>query len=229
MKKILIFLVFCVISITLFISCEKGKVDLPVVEKPTAKLSITPEGVIPYGAKCTLAWASFNSPYCTLNGKSVKPSDSAIVQLFGDTVFTFKAINGNLSDSDEKLVKVGDWTTSQFGLLAYNKPWALKGLKYLVNGEVVADLILDEDQKDDFYYFSKDGRRYVDYNHSGILSGSPNDIWFFSEDRIYLSMGGENVYFISKLTKGELTLDIQKEGYTYNGQPCVFRQEYYRP
>ena len=193
--------------------------DPPVFKKPKINLTITPSGVIPYGAVGTIAWSS-DSKDTKLNNISVKAPDSMNVQLFENTTYSLTATNGNISNNIEKVATVGDWTTSKLGLLTY-KPWMLKSIKYLQNNKVVADVILDQKQKTDLFYFLLNGDVEA-RNSLGETDGGGNK-WSFLEK-------GDETWIVGclifSLTKNQLILH---EISLYYGNPAIIEIEYYHP
>jgi len=224
--------IFLIVLMVILVGCTGGSVgpvDPPVVvitkQPKVTLLTISPDGgVLPYGDKAMISWSSENADYCLLNNETVKTVGFVVKQLFADTNFILLAKTDKLSSSPtEKSVKVGDWTTSRLGLLTYKDPWMLKNLKYLQDGQVVADLILTDEEKTDTYFFTLEGKlKYC--KTFGVCND--NEIWSFSSDETCILMGKDKVsYLITNLVKNELVFNIDSN---YNGKPAKFEQTYWR-
>ena len=116
--------------------CEKEPPPPPpVVDSelvPTLELSVTPEGVIPYGeGSVVINFQTKDANQVLVNGvrkPSVKLGTHTIKEkLFKDTTLVVKAINIKKMVEKSVTIQVGDWTTSTFGLVSYY-PWKYKAL-----------------------------------------------------------------------------------------------------
>src|SRR5574344_576610 len=104
--------------------CEKEPPPPPKVEpdlEPTLELSITPEGVIPYGEDgVVINFQTENANQVLVNGvrkPSVKSGTHTLNErIFKDTTFNVKVINIKKFIEKEVTIPVGNWTTSTFGL-----------------------------------------------------------------------------------------------------------------
>lgn len=137
-------------------SCEKiPKPDPPVILQPKVEMTVSPTGILPYGATCNVSWTSTNGKSIILNNKSVGPEGSVADKLYRDTVYTIIVTNENLSAKAEKEIKVGDWTTSDVGLLTHNY-WNLKRIEFYEDNNFTDSLKLvqtPERLTNKYYYY----------------------------------------------------------------------------
>ncbi|HOO48108.1 MAG TPA: hypothetical protein PLV35_01720, partial [Candidatus Paceibacterota bacterium] len=134
-KENLVFLIGMIVILgTHLVSCEKIP-QPPVVEpevRPFVELSVTPEGVIPYGGRVDIIWGAdkktkkivvkVNDEIKETITNGSRAGALTLGPLFKDMFVSVTAINVNLSFEVEKEIHVGDWTTSTFGLVSYY-PW----------------------------------------------------------------------------------------------------------
>ena len=163
--------------------CEKEPPPPPpVVDSelvPTLELSVTPEGVIPYGeGSVVINFQTKDANQVLVNGvrkPSVKLGTHTIKEkLFKDTTLVVKAINIKKMVEKSVTIQVGDWTTSTFGLVSYY-PWKYKAQRITRNGVILSTWQLDEEELSWVMYFHQDGR-YTVSNLSGVQYWSvPND------------------------------------------------------
>lgn len=209
------------------VSCEKDIVVEPIippvsVEKPKVELTITPsEVMVPYGAKCIVAWATDPKNTCKINDIVVNPVDSKEVQLFESKKYTAFVSNGVNSNSVEKNVTVGDWKTSKLGLLTY-KPFMLKNKKIWQNGKVVFDFLLAPNELTNVFQNLTDGTVVV-HDSTGKLIAQ--DEWAFDKDETHYLTGSQTILIYS-LTESEFILRSEA---SFNGAPAIYEISYYRP
>jgi len=162
---------------TLFFGgCEKKPIIIPpVVLQPTVELSISPTGTLNYGDNCIITWTSTNANGGVfLNNQSVGTSGSITKKLFRDTTFILRGVNGSLAATNQKEVKVGDWTTSKIGLITH-APWYL-WIRELQFGDNEPWYVqnLSPAQYTDYMIFTVDGK-FSKYHSSGIIFGGAYD------------------------------------------------------
>lgn len=183
-----------------------------VIQPKMVELKISPDGeVLPYGTKCNVFWISQDAKICLLNNKEVGVSGSFDLQLFRDTIFSIKAVNGVLtSPSISKNVKIGDWKTSRLGLLTYNIPWQLDSSKVFSEGILVWDSHLSPEQKNIKIFFSVEGKERG-FDELGNPAGGSD--YSFLENFTQIKIGSE-IYKIEKLTesKFERSVPVNFEG-----------------
>lgn len=219
MKRIAAISLLCV---TLW-GCDKDilpvvppPVEQPVV--PTVSLSISPilGGVLPYGSTVTVSWTTTNAKSVTLNSQPVGISDSKTERLFESTTYILNAVNGTLSKGDQKSVTVGDWTTSNTGLLV-GKQWnGLLSMQTYTDGALVSDPQLQEGQVNNPLYFTLEGEV------RSPTKGKTCD-WSFQNGEKTLIMG--RTYTLVALSKTRLVLS---EPVTYNSKPSIYVLTYWR-
>lgn len=171
MKKALYLLlgVGLLLAGVMIISCKK---DPPKkVLQPTVEMTVSPTGILPYGATCNVSWTSTNGKSITINNKSVGPVGSVADKLYRDTVYSITVTNENLSAKAEKEIKVGDWTTSDVGLLTHNY-WLLKRIENYEDNNFIDSLRLTQtpERLTDKYYYYLSGK-YEVFHATGTLFG----------------------------------------------------------
>ena len=163
--------------------CEKEPPP-PEVEpelQPTLELSVTPEGVIPYGEDgVVINFQTENANQVLVNGvrkPSVKSGTHTLNErIFKDTTLNVKAINIKKVVEKSVTIEVGDWTTSTFGLVSYY-PWKYKAQRISRDGVVLADFWLDEEELSWIIYYHRDGRKTFSPN---LSSGTSQ--WYLKDD-----------------------------------------------
>ncbi len=186
-ENLILIVVAMIILGTHLVSCCKEPPPVPPVVppvelEPQVQLTVTPEGVIPYGEeKVVISWTTENANQILINGErqpSAKSGTFTILpRLFKDTTFNIKAINVKKVVEKDLTINVGDWTTSTLGLVS-KYPWKYKAQRVSsLDGEILFYLYLDEEEKSWVIYYHKDGRVTFSPNLSSA-TGSwslPND------------------------------------------------------
>ena len=144
----------------------------PVELEPQVQLTVTPEGVIPYGEeKVVISWTTENANQILINGErqpSAKSGTFTILpRLFKYTTFNVKAINVKKVVEKDLTLNVGDWTTSTLGLVS-KYPWRYREFRLSsLDGKILKYIYPDEEEKSWIFYFHKDGK-YRTSNSPGI-------------------------------------------------------------
>lgn len=186
----------------------------PVELEPQVQLTVTPEGVIPYGEeKVVISWTTENANQILINGErqpSAKSGTFTILpRLFKDTTFNVKAINVKKVVEKDLTLNVGDWTTSTFGLVSYY-PWRYKehGFSSL-DGEILERWGLPAEVKSWIFYYHKDGRATFSPNLSSVTEywSLPNDSTMIKNGTALKLQVTQNEMVISykETNTGELT------------------------
>lgn len=227
MRRIAWILFLCVT----LVGCSKNNAVIPPVEppvtiiQPKVELSITPNDVVlPYGSKVVIKWTATGSNYCLFNTEIVSIDGMKEAQLFTDASYSVIAVSGTIKSTPaEKVIKVGDWTTSKLGLITYDgAPWMMKHKRTWQDGNLVFDAVLGAFDQTTKYYFMLDGHiRMVEASGESNSSGT----WSFSNNETSL-VNGKEVYLIEKLKKDEFTISIAT---TWYGKPAIFQLTYSRP
>lgn len=212
--------VLLLIGTQLFFGCEKNpKVVPPVILQPTVELTITPTGTLKYGDNCTISWTSTNANGGVfLNNQSVGISGGITKKLFRDTTFILRGTNGSLTATNQKDVKVGDWTTSKTGLFTHS-PWMEKRHRYIQNGVVVGEPLLNEEQKTNLYYFYLDGKTKA-FHSNGAQFGSGT--WSLDSTEKFVVLEGYAHPF--NITSNELVITQEL---TWGGKPTISEVTYW--
>ena len=165
--------------------CEKEPPPPPpVVDSelvPTLELSVTPEGVIPYGeGSVVINFQTKDANQVLVNGvrkPSVKLGTHTIKEkLFKDTTLVVKAINIKKMVEKSVTIQVGDWTTSTFGLVSYY-PWRYDSLgRSSLDGKVLKRWKVEPEISSWVDYYHKDGTiTYSNYPGVKIPWSLPDD------------------------------------------------------
>ena len=197
--------------------CEKEPPPPPpVVDSelvPTLELSVTPEGVIPYGeGSVVINFQTKDANQVLVNGvrkPSVKLGTHTIKEkLFKDTTLVVKAINIKKMVEKSVTIQVGDWTTSTFGLVSYY-PWKYKAQRITRDGVILSTWQLDEEELSWVIYYHKDGT--VSYSHTTHVVS-----WVVPNDDTIIINGTTRKLQIGQ---EEMVLSYQT---TYNGETVWF-------
>ena len=207
---------------THLVSCEKIP-QPPVVEpevRPFVELSVTPEGVIPYGGRVDIIWGAdkktkkivvkVNDEIKETITNGSRAGALTLGPLFKDMFVSVTAINVNLSFEVEKEIHVGDWKTSKFGLVS-KYPWRYDSLgRSSLDGKILKRWEAAPELLSSIISFYKDGR-YISSNYPTVV--------------VYWSVPDSNTIVINgstrKLQVNQEEMIISYQG-SYNGQPVWF-------
>jgi hypothetical protein len=211
---------------SLFPGCNK---ESPLPEEkelePKVELTVTPEGVIPYGGNIDVRWTAdqnTNKVVAKVNGLVKNTSQGSASRagalvlgpLFKDLLVSVTATNIDLSTEVEKEVHVGDWTTSTFGLVSYY-PWRYDSLgRSSLDGKVLKRWKADPELSSFVDYYHKDGT--VTYSNYPGLKIS----WFLPDDNSITINGATR-----KLQVNQEQMIISYQG-TYDGETVWFDMIY---
>ncbi len=216
-------LIFSTILLWPFFSgCKKESPPLEEKElEPKVELTVTPEGVIPYGGSIDVRWTADQNTNkvvvkvngvikATSSGSASRAGALHLGPLFKDIMVEVIVTNVDLSAQVEKEIRVGDWTTSTFGLVSYY-PWRYKALRISsLDGKILDYWILDPEVLSWVVNFYKDGR-YITSNHPTVV--------------VYWSVPDSNTIVINgstrKLQVNQEQMIISYQG-TYNGEQVWF-------
>ena len=172
--------------------CEKEPPPPPpVVDSelvPTLELSVTPEGVIPYGeGSVVINFQTKDANQVLVNGvrkPSVKLGTHTIKEkLFKDTTLVVKAINIKKMVEKSVTIQVGDWTTSTFGLVSYY-PWKYKALSVSsFEGKILDYWIPDPEPLSWVFYYHKDGKK------TQTIDPNRTEPWYLKNDSTIVTNG----------------------------------------
>ena len=179
MKKHFLTLITALLLIAgglLVCGCEKEPPPPPEVEpelQPTLELSVTPEGVIPYGEDgVVINFQTENANQVLVNGvrkPSVKSGTHTLNEkIFKDTTLNVKAINIKKMVEKSVTIEVGDWTTSKFGLVS-KYPWRYDSLGVSsLDGRVLRRWSVTPEEKAVVYFYLKEGIMYSSKSPSWV-------------------------------------------------------------
>ena len=219
-KENLVLLIGMIIVLgTHLVSCEKVPTP-PVVEPelmPKLELSVTPQGEIPYGEVATLKWKTINALRVFVNDErqeNYKEGNKGTGKLFKNTKFVVRATNVKLSTEETVEIKVGDWTSSKFGLVS-KYPWRYDSLgRSSLDGKVLKRWKADPELSSFVDYYHKDGT--VTYSNYPGLKIS----WFLPDDNSITINGATR-----KLQVNQEQIIISYQG-TYDGETVWFDMIY---
>ncbi len=158
----------------------------PVEEEKNPTLEVSfPEEEIPYGEKdIVLSWTTTNTKNLYMNGiKRSGESHTILDRLFQDTIFVFRAVNIKKEVEKEVILKVGDWTTSTFGLVSYY-PWRYKALSISdLSDKVLVRWVPNEMERSWIFYYHKNGIR------TQTISPGTTELWSI-EDNDFIVING---------------------------------------
>ena len=180
-EKLILLIGMIIVLVTHLVSCDKLPGGDPVEPevRPKVELTVTPEGVIPYGGNIDVRWTAdqnTNKVVAKVNGLVKNTSQGSASRagalilgpLFKDLLVSVTATNVDLSTEVEKEVHVGDWTTSTFGLVSYY-PWRYDSLgTSSLDGKVLKRWSVTPEQKDVIYYYFREGIMYSSKNSSWV-------------------------------------------------------------
>lgn len=191
--------------------CEPEPIPGPPPIQPKVELTVAPSGILPYGAYCTVTWSSTDAKTLTLNNKQTTLSGSVTNRLFRDTIFEVVARNESLSAKAEKEVKVGDWTTSKFGLVSYY-PWTFKEFRVILvkDSSIVYREEPTAEEKAKRFYYHRNGDLVTNFL---AFTGK----WSISEDGKFLIRDGNSEKF--SVSEKEL---ITYQETTWYDKPALF-------
>jgi hypothetical protein len=225
-KNLILIIGMMIILGTHLVSCEKIP-QPPVVEpevRPFVELSVTPEGVIPYGGRVDIIWGAdkktkkivvkVNDEIKETITNGSRAGALTLGPLFKDMFVSVTAINVNLSFEVEKEIKVGDWTSSKFGLVS-KYPWRYDSLgRSSLDGKVLKRWKADPELSSFVDYYHKDGT--VTYSNYPGLKIS----WFLPDDNSITINGATR-----KLQVNQEQMIISYQG-TYDGETVWFDMIY---
>ena len=199
--------------------CEKEPPPPPpVVDSelvPTLELSVTPEGVIPYGeGSVVINFQTKDANQVLVNGvrkPSVKLGTHTIKEkLFKDTTLVVKAINIKKMVEKSVTIQVGDWTTSTFGLVSYY-PWKYKALSVSsFEGKILDYWIPDPELLSWVFYYHRDGKK------TQTIDPNRTEPWYLKNDSTIVTNG-----VARKLQVDQYEMVISYET-RFNGEPAWF-------
>ena len=222
MKKHFLTLITALLLIAgglLVCGCEKEPPPPPpVVDSelvPTLELSVTPEGVIPYGEdSVVINFQTENANQVLVNGvrkPSVKSGTHTLNErIFKDTTLNVKAINIKKIIEKSITLKVGPWSESVFGRVS-KFSWKYKAQRISREGVILANFWLDEEELSWVVYYHRDGR----LTYSSNLSSSI-DSWDLPDDNT-ITLNGET--FKLQVTTTEMIISYEV---MFNGEPAWF-------
>ena len=199
--------------------CEKEPPPPPpVVDSelvPTLELSVTPEGVIPYGeGSVVINFQTKDANQVLVNGvrkPSVKLGTHTIKEkLFKDTTLVVKAINIKKMVEKSVTIQVGDWTTSTFGLVSYY-PWKYKALSVSsFEGKILDYWIPDPELLSWVFYYHRDGKK------TQTIDPNRTEPWYLKNDSTIVTNG---VARKLQVDQDEMVISYETR---FNGEPAWF-------
>ena len=189
--------------------------------KPSVELSVTPQGVVPYGGSIDVLWDAddnTNKVVIKVNGEvketrygsNSRQGGLHIDRLFEDVLVTVVVTNVNLSVQEEKEIRVGDWTTSEFGLVSHYSWRKDKFSMTSMDGNVLFTSQATEEERSSIFYFHKDGK-YTVSTSPGVVQS-----WYIPTSG---TISINNSVRKLQVSQEEMVISYQT---TWNGQPSWF-------
>lgn len=182
------------------------------VNYPIPTLVIECDTTLNYGDSTTLKWSTtfanaviIDGVYASLSGtrefNQLLASEKHKIEVLASGGLIEKTIN----------INVGDWTTSNLGLLTHS-PWKLESIKYFnADGTLYSTLNLSEEQLTNYYIYGIDGKCKFFYKNGQKYGGC--DWRFLPDNKILVGDQKRDIYLLDKdhFTEREIT----ENGYIY--------------
>lgn len=182
------------------------------VNYPIPTLVIECDTTLNYGDSTTLKWSTtfanaviIDGVYTSLSGtrefNQLLASEKHKIEVLASGGLIEKTIN----------INVGDWTTSNLGLLTHS-PWKLESIKYFnADGSLYSTLNLSEEQLTNYYIHEIDGKCKFFYKNGQKYGGC--DWRFLPDNKILVGDQKRDIYLLDKdhFTEREIT----ENGYIY--------------
>lgn len=195
---------------------------------PSIELTVTPASVV-YGVNSiAVNWVISNFKTATLNGESIGGTGSKVFSNLTETKeFQIIAKNFVKTTTETKSVTVGDWTTSEFGLLTHGTFRVIRFTVWVGDLLYVEHAYTDEDKLRLWYFYQN--YTYDIFNADGTRWASgPLSTWGFSPDNKYF-IWGVNSFLIEKLDENEFVISRPvKLGYNGTELDAVERYNFVR-
>lgn len=167
------------------------------VNYPIPTLVIECDTTLNYGDSTTLKWSTtfanaviIDGVYTSLSGtrefNQLLASEKHKIEVLASGGLIEKTIN----------INVGDWTTSNLGLLTHS-PWKLESIKYFnADGSLYSTLNLSEEQLTNYYLYEIDGKCNFFYKNGQKYGGC--DWKFLPEGKILIGNQVRDLYILNE-------------------------------
>ena len=167
------------------------------VNYPIPTLVIECDTTLNYGDSTTLKWSTtfanaviIDGVYTSLSGtrefNQLLASEKHKIEVLASGGLIEKTIN----------INVGDWTTSNLGLLTHS-PWKLESIKYFnADGTLYSTLNLSEEQLTNYYIYGIDGKCKFFYENGQKYGGC--DWRFLPDNKILIGDQKRDIYLLDK-------------------------------
>ena len=167
------------------------------VNYPIPTLVIECDTTLNYGDSTTLKWSTtfanaviIDGVYASLSGtrefNQLLASEKHKIEVLASGGLIEKTIN----------INVGDWTTSNLGLLTHS-PWKLESIKYFnADGTLYSTLNLSEEQLTNYYIYGIDGKCKFFYENGQKYGGC--DWRFLPDNKILVGDQKRDIYLLDK-------------------------------
>jgi len=200
-------LVVAILSILIFAGCTKN----PPAPTPVAPV-ITLSGVVTtplnYADSTSFSWSvTGKNIIVSLNGKKVSPTGTySTGRLFTETTYKLSATNGGGTVSQTVAIKVGDWTSSMYGMISHSY-WIFGSISE--KSDLTHNLwyVFTKDETDpgfytDSYYFYSNGIFDTKNRYTNDLISSHR--WDLAGDVISFEGGDSGI--VTQATEDTLTI-----------------------
>ncbi len=208
--KLLLPMAIIISALFAIAGCQKpNSPPTPTPEAPVITVKVVPSGTLAYGDSASISWSVTGTDVTVvLNGKKVKTNETySTGRLLADKTYHLFATNSGGTVDSSFTIKVGNWTTSTYGLISHGY-WIFGSLSEKGYYNNYQWYVFTKDQTDpgyysDAYYFHPDGVYELKNRYTGKLIVSNQ--WNLVGDTLTFK-GGESS-FVSKVTDDTLSTE----------------------
>jgi len=180
---------------------------------PTLEVTVSPDTVSPYYSNSvTVSWTSSNAKSVSINDSSVELNGSMVFdKMIADTTLAITAKNFSKTVTVTKTLKVGDWKTSNFGMITHGYWRNTRFGFWTKDGQFITEVSLTDADKAQKWFFSGDFT-YKIFNADGTPWGTGIGSWNIDSDPTHFIWGNKvstEVYTIVELT--ETSFIVEKD------------------
>lgn len=198
---------------------------------PTLEVTISPDSMpYPYhDNSVTVSWITTKTTKVVLNGTNVALNGSKVYEnMINDTTVVIIATNINKATTVTKTLKVGDWTTSKFGLISHDY-WITYSQAYKL--DTMPDFVVmaegsgvDPRVRDYETFYNPDGTLTIK-SKSGAFQPITDGRWNINGDSLVLSVNGlVGHQLIDSISQNQFILIRKSTAIIYDKEvPCLYK------